>query len=642
VYRRVELELSGPGAIHFTVDGSEPTEKSRRYTDPIIINSSAIVRARAFHAGVAASPVVSRSYTIADKKVLEFSSNLPLIVINTFGRSIQKEEKTSVTVRVIDGDNAKRATLSGKADYDGDASLNYHGNTSLRYPKRSLHLKTRAGDGEALKIPLLGMPKESDWILYAPYPDKTLIRDVLAYELSNKMGEYAPRTRLVELFVNTDGKVTLEDYVGVYVLVEKIKRDKERVNIAKLTPQDVKEPELSGGYIFKKDHTDRTRGVPMITDLGMPDRQGGGNSLRPGFPTEAGGFPAKASGFIGPQRKGIRRSLNAPAAPNAGNGQVPTMPDVFFGGMGDDYVSKSLGFGTDKGNQFFFVEPKSDQINPQQRSWLKRYVNQAERAIYGPDFRDPAKGYAAFIDVDSFIDHHLLVEATKNVDGFRFSTFYYKDRGGKIHMGPAWDWNLSMGNVNGKQGWMPKYWYWPQLDDHQYSWFRRLFQDPDFGQRYVDRWATLRTNAFATSNVLARIDQLAGQLKEAQQRNFQRWPIMGRMIWPNHSVWETYQQEIDWLKSYLTERFGWIDEQFIASPEPALNSRELTLRSREQGAKIYYTLDGSDPRGAGGAPAAAARVYEKPIAITGTPKLFARAFAENLWSAPVRAEYRLK
>jgi len=78
-----------------------------------------------------------------------------------------------------------------------------------------------------------------------------------------------------------------------------------------------------------------------------------------------------------------------------------------------------------------------------------------------PIFRDPTNGYAAFIDVDSFIDHHWLVEATKNVDGFRFSTFYYKDRADKIHMGPIWDWNLAFGNVNGKQGWMPQYWYWP-------------------------------------------------------------------------------------------------------------------------------------------------------------------------------------
>jgi hypothetical protein len=106
-------------------------------------------------------------------------------------------------------------------------------------------------------------------------------------------------------------------------------------------------------------------------------------------------------------------------------------------------------------------------------------VNRCEAALYGPDFRDPEKGYAAFIDVDAFIDYHLLIEVTKNVDGFRFSTFYHKDRGGKIRMGPLWDWNLSFGNCNGKQGFMAEGWLWPQLDDKEYSWFRRLFEDPD-------------------------------------------------------------------------------------------------------------------------------------------------------------------
>ena len=50
-------------------------------------------------------------------------------------------------------------------------------------------------------------------------------------------------------------------------------------------------------------------------------------------------------------------------------------------------------------------------------------------------YRDPTNGYAKYIDVDSFIDHHIIVELTKNIDGFRISTYYTKDRLGKIKMG---------------------------------------------------------------------------------------------------------------------------------------------------------------------------------------------------------------
>src|SRR5205823_12906657 len=119
----------------------------------------------------------------------------------------------------------------------------------------------------------------------------------LAYEWRNKMGRYAPHTRFVDVFVSSSGKLTMEDYLGVYVFEEKIKRSKERVDIAKLGPEDAKEPEISGGYIFKKDHLDRMTGVPPPSELGGPGRLGG-MMVRPGLPTAPGGFPAKAEGFL--------------------------------------------------------------------------------------------------------------------------------------------------------------------------------------------------------------------------------------------------------------------------------------------------------------------------------------------------------
>src|SRR5206468_10799907 len=195
---------------------------------------------------------------------------------------------------------------------------------------------------------------------------------------------------------------------------------------------------------------------------------------------------------------------------------------------------------------------KATHITAAQRAGLTNHVNRLEQLLAGADFRNPTNGYASMIDVDSFIDQHIIVEATKNIDGFRFSTFFSKDRGGKIRMEPIWDWNLSLGNARGKQGDLTEHWYWPQLDDEQYSWFRRLFEDPDFAQRYVDRWAQLRTNLFATANLLRRIDGLAEQLKEAQARNFGRWEIMGVDIVPNYFVGNSYGEEVDWMKDWIS------------------------------------------------------------------------------------------
>jgi len=191
----------------------------------------------------------------------------------------------------------------------------------------------------------LGFPKESAWVLYAPYPDKTLMRDVLAYELSREMGHYAPRTQFVEVFLSRSGrKLTRRNYVGVYVFEEKIKRDPNRVNIAKLTPADDKEPEITGGYIFKKDHEDHG---------------------------EAGGFSTR------------------------------------------------------RGQHFFYVEPNAEELTPQQRRWLKGYLDQFERVLYGADFADPERGYAAYIDVGTFIDFHWIVELSKNIDGIRLSDYLH-------------------------------------------------------------------------------------------------------------------------------------------------------------------------------------------------------------------------
>src|SRR5262249_35564706 len=157
------------------------------YSKPIVIAQTTVVRARAFEAALAPSATVSATFTKLDPSVLEFSSNLPLVIINSYNRYIGPSGFIPASVRFI-GLAGSRATLSGPADFDGRGDLKRRGYTSLRLPKPSMTFKARNGDGEKLKFAPLGLPADSDWVLYAPYQDKTLIRDVLAYELSNQMG----------------------------------------------------------------------------------------------------------------------------------------------------------------------------------------------------------------------------------------------------------------------------------------------------------------------------------------------------------------------------------------------------------------------------------------------------------------------
>jgi CotH kinase protein/Chitobiase/beta-hexosaminidase C-terminal domain len=702
----VTLELkAGAAEVRFATDGSEPGLSSPVFTGPLRITNCAVVRAKAWYPDGRTSRTASQTYTLLADDLFSFSSNLPLIIINHGSGEIPRAEKSLAGARVM-WNKTGRTTLLSQADFDGLALLNVRGHSSLRYPKHSYNVKLVNERRDFQKVSILGLPKESDWALYGPYPDKTLLRDVLAFELSNKMGQWAPHIRFVEVFINeTASKLGMGHYAGVYVFQEKVTRDKSRVDIAKLDPSENREPEISGGYIFKKDHSGRFERKKFPTD--GPPQAGSSSTNRVGYPTPPRGFPADPAGFLPPYQSrsstsatktprssSFQERLNAivekaeleqptlgtnanPAATNTvarstfrerlravlqdraqttGQFSVASLParkpKTVLGPSRPvtNYVPVAVPEGTRidqakvfrddesfrttmKRNQFYFYEPEPDEITAVQRAWLKDYVNRFESALHGPDFADPTKGYLAFIDADSFIDHHLLVEVTKNVDGFRFSTFYYKDRGGRLKMGPAWDWNLSFGNASGKQGWLSEYWLWPQLDDQQYSWFRRLFEDPDFGQRYVDRWAQLRTNVLATSNLLARIDELAGLLNEAQARNFARWEILGRDINPNWYVGDSYSDEIEWMKQWIAKRLAWVENQFLPAPA-ALPGRVIELSSTIPEAKIYFTLDGSDPRAPGGAVSGAARAYQSPVSPPADVRLFARVQSGTRWSAP--------
>ena len=179
-------------------------------------------------------------------------SHLPIVVLNTDGASIPDEPKITAEMGIIytEGDTSSQYDFPN--EFFGKVGIERRGESSSGFPKKQYALETRTDSGTNLNVSLLGMPRENDWILYAPYSDKSLIKNVLTYKLSEQMGDYAPRTRYVELILNGD-------YKGIYVLIEKIKEDSGRVDIATLRPQDIEGNELTGGYIIRNDKT---------TDLG--------------------------------------------------------------------------------------------------------------------------------------------------------------------------------------------------------------------------------------------------------------------------------------------------------------------------------------------------------------------------------------
>lgn len=180
-------------------------------------------------------------------QVPKTSSNLPVIVINTNGVTIPDEPKIPATMGIIYNGEGKRNKLGDPFnEYNGNIGIEVRGESSQMFPMKSYSIELRDENDDDLDASIFGLPEESDWVLYAPYNDKTLMHNVLAYNMSNSMGHWAAHCKYVEVILNGE-------YVGIYVFMEKIKRDKGRVNIKKLEPEDSTADKISGGYIFSLD-----------------------------------------------------------------------------------------------------------------------------------------------------------------------------------------------------------------------------------------------------------------------------------------------------------------------------------------------------------------------------------------------------
>jgi hypothetical protein len=177
-----------------------------------------------------------------------FQTKLPILVITTDNNAeIVDEPKIDGDMGVIyNGENQINSIFDPYNDYDGRIGIEIRGTSSQIYDKKGFGLETREEDGSNNNVELLGMPEENDWVLYGPYADKSLLRNVFTYYMGGLTGQYAPRTRFCELFIN-------DQYRGIYVLTEKIKRDKNRVDISKLTETENSGDDLTGGYIIKVD-----------------------------------------------------------------------------------------------------------------------------------------------------------------------------------------------------------------------------------------------------------------------------------------------------------------------------------------------------------------------------------------------------
>ena len=549
----INLELTAPhgqaGPIHYTIDGTIPTKDSIQYTKPLILDSSVEVRARCFQPDAYPSPVTTKTYSVLHAESLGFHSNLPVVLIDTHGKEIGLSHDTSAGIHIFENGPDHRTRLSGSPSYSGRAGIKFRGSSTLVRPKKSYRIELLSESGKETKARLLGMPKDGDWILYGPYNhNKTLINNALVYELSRRMGYYAPRTRFVEAFVNDDdGPVSMTDYVGLYILMEKIERSAGRVAIKK--PGSGGES-LSGGYIFKI------------------DRRGPGEL-----------------GF----RAGMQNLVN--------------------------------------------VDPSETKITTEQSQWLIQYLNQFFDALAGPDFADPENGYAAFIDVKSWLDHRFLQEITRNPDAYSLSTYFTKPHGSKLQAGPVWDFDRAFyfGADLVERGYYERWMSW--TEELGYNWGKLMLDDPRFRKNFRARGRKLLDSVWSTPQVHALIDNIASEIEEAQARNYRRW---------GHLTPEEWRRWIGYQKRYIARRLSWMRGECLEPPELVVQEGEagsncfVSLHTTHPKATIYFTKSSREPFKDDGELDRDAKQYDQPIKLNKNESVTAAIKIDKVWSKPRR------
>lgn len=393
-------------------------------------------------------------------------SNLPIVIIETDGGvPIPDEPKVLGNMKIIWHQDGSRNYMSDAnnpefLNYDGRIGIERRGSSSQMPDKKPYGFETLMDDDITNNnVSLLGMPKENDWILNSLAFDQTGMRDFLSYELSEKLGQYAPRRVFCEVVINGQ-------YNGLYVFMEKIKADDGRVNIEK-----------DGGYITKADKT-------------------------------------------------------------TGNDPVAwRMIEHGSTGWWPSYV------------EFVHHYPKPDEITQDQHNYIRNvFFDLDEKAAdHNISITD---GIPAIIDIPSFVDFMMIAEFSSNVDVYTFSTFFHKDKKGKLRAGPVWDYNLAYGYD--EFGYRSRYdvWQFNNQDNNGPEFFNELFETPEFRCYCAKRWFELSSegNVLDYNVLCSRIDEIDEWITEAVERDNQRW----------HQMYQ-HDSYIEEMKDWILDRINWLN-----------------------------------------------------------------------------------
>ena len=392
---------------------------------------------------------------------------------------------------IFNGEGNVNTATDTPNNYNGNISIEYRGAYSQSLPQKPYKIETLDANDLQQDVSILGMPEEHDWVLIANYNDKVFMRNKLAYQLFSDMGNYATRNQYCEVVLN--GR-----YQGIYLLMESIKRDNNRVDIAKLETTENSGINLTGGYIIKNDYWDGSNSwllnyhpidhpeldVRLVYDYPKPDV----------ITTEQ---QAYIQNFI----NDFETALYSPSFTDPINGYTKYIDtDSFI----DYLIVNELARNNDgfKKSSYFH----KDKDSPTSIAKLKA----------GPVW-----------DFDW---------AWKNIPGC--SIFDATNGSGWAHRindcGP---------------------------DVNSPGWYIRLMQDPTFQNKLRCRWDNFRSTILSNSSITNFIDTNAAYLNEAQSRHFEKWGNLGVNSGTPEIEADpaTFEEQITKFKNWITTRIAWLD-----------------------------------------------------------------------------------
>ena len=459
--------------------------------------------------------------------------DLPIMFIDTKKRCLDYNvtQKIPATIKILDGKTNNVADSSKAIQYD--IGIKVRGNSSATYPKPSYTVEFYDSTGKDMNVSLLGLPPSDDWVLHGPYVDKSMVRNPFGHWLFRQTGHYSPRTKHFDLYIN--GR-----YRGVYELTERIKRGKYRIDVGELKETDIEGQNLTGGYIWEFDHKwERNRGTNIMD------------------------------------------------------------------------------FKTSDGHNVVLHYPRKKKITNEQKEYIQNYLSELD-SLYKGD--KSGSGYEKYVDIVSAADYILHLELTTNADPyFAYNFFMYKPKdetdkqgnktAGKINLGPPWGFEITLCNnthpenyeINNNdstslptlencfvEGWeINRVYKNIGLGGIQpIKWLLEMWKDSVFQTEIKKRWAELRSGVWHTKTMDAYLDSMKTYLKNAADRNFKRWPNLGKGSGSNddkdlepikycqetkmlgNSVFmggynaDTWDGEFEHLRKKTKERIAWMDKQF--------------------------------------------------------------------------------